>query len=367
MAHSLLLRLWRCFIVFLAVTTCYFIFKFAFVYVYPFLFGAIISFFINPLVSTIEQKTKIPRPIVTIIVLCFLMSMIAGTIFLVITEIFQGTLFLADKIPYYFQSFISIVDDFINNQIIPLYQKIISLFYSLNITDQEMIIDYVQQLNSYIATKGASLIQNFFIQIPALLAVLPSSVTVVIFTVLATFFLTNDWEHLKTKIHQFMPALQETIGSILDQLKETVAGYIKGQLILMFITCCIIYSGLLILNIKHALTISLLTTLIDMMPVIGTGLVFIPWILYLFLTGNHSLTIGLIILYMIVIIIRQFLEPKVLTASVGVHPLVGLIILFVSLQSLGGAGLIATPLLLILFAVFQKSGLFHRLINYIKG
>src|SRR5699024_1076352 len=349
------------------VTIIYFLFKSTFVYIYPFLFATIISFFINPFVQTLELKLKLPRPLATFIVICIIIILFTGATFLIITEVFQGLLYLADKIPDYFQTFISIVDTFIYTKIIPLYQKIVSLFYSLTPTHQETIIEHIQQLNNYIGTKGASLIQNFFIQIPALLAFLPNSITVVIFTILATFFITNDWEFLKEKAYHSIPGFHTFIKDFVEQVKRTVLGFVKAQLILIFITGCVIYSGLLILKIEHALTISLLIALVDFMPVIGTGLVFIPWIFYLFITGYYLLTIGLIILYMFIIIIRQILEPKILTASVGMNPLIGLMILFISLQALGVAGLIVTPFLLIFFAVLQKSEVFHKVIHFIKA
>jgi len=365
MTKSYLIRLWRIFIVITITFVIYILFKSFFIYIYPFLFATIISFFINPFVQTLELKLKLPRPIATFIVICIIIMLFTGASFLIITEVFQGLLYLSDKIPAYFQSFISIVDTFIYTKIVPLYQKIVSLFYSLTPSHQETIIEHIQQLNNYIATKGASLIQNFFIQIPALLAFLPNSFTVVIFTILATFFITNDWVFLKDKVYHLIPGYQAFIKEFVEQVKSTVVGFFKAQLILIFITGCIIYSGLLILKIEHALTISLLIALIDFMPVIGTGLVFIPWIFYLFITGNYSMTVSLIILYMFIIIIRQILEPKILTASVGMNPLIGLIILFISLQTLGVVGLIVTPFLLIFFAVLQKSGVFHKIIHFI--
>ena len=86
----------------------------------------------------------------------------------------------------------------------------------------------------------------------------------------------------------------------------------------------------------------ILTTLIiffvDFIPYIGVGTVFIPWILYQFFTEQFMLTIQLSILYIIVIIARQILEPKILASSIGIHPLIALIILFIGIQSFGILG-----------------------------
>lgn len=367
MSKLYFLRIWRLFIVLSLMIACYFLFKSTFLYIYPFLIASLIAFFIHPMVSTIERRLKIPRSLATLIVMCLSVALLMGSAFLIVTELFQGTLYLADRIPTYFESFISIIDTFVHTTIIPFYEKIISLFYSLTSSHQDTIIHYVDELNQYVATKGAALIQDFFIQIPAALVLLPNSATVIIFTVLATYFITNDWHFLKEKAYQFIPGLQILTRDIVVHFKKTMIDYVKAQLLLIFITGCLIYSGLLIFQIRHALTISFFIALVDLMPVIGTGIIFIPWILYLFITGDYALTISLIVLYMIIIITRQVLEPKILTAGVGLNPLVGLIILFVSLQTLGIAGFVLTPVFLIAVAVLNKSGLIHKIIGFIKG
>lgn len=345
----------------------YFLFKFTFMYIYPFVIASLLAYMIIPVVNQLELTLKIPRTMATLMVMFFMILFITGSMTLITTEVFQGTLYLADKMPTYFQNFISIIDKFVNTKLIPIYQKIASLFYSLNPSHQATITDYIQDLNKYITAKGASLVQSLFIQIPVFLTLLPSSITVIFFVVLATFFITNDWQQIQKQVLKLFPSLHQASYHFLNHFKSVIINYVKAQLILIFITGCLIYSGLLILKIEHALTISLFIAIVDLLPLIGTGFVFIPWILYLFLTGNYPLTIGLIIIYMLVIIVRQLLEPKILTASIGINPLVGLIILFISIQVFGGMGFILTPFILILFAVLKKSRLLTKILFFIKG
>src|SRR5699024_11772802 len=79
----------------------------------------------------------------------------------------------------------------------------------------------------------------------------------------------------------------------------------------------LVYTGLLVLRIDYALTITCFIAIIDLFPFIGTGILFIPWILYMFMTAEYAMVIGLSILYMYVIVQRQLLEPKIRAASVG--------------------------------------------------
>src|SRR5690625_7405076 len=84
--------------------------------------------------------------------------------------------------------------------------------------------------------------------------------------------------------------------------------------------------------------------MVDLLPFIGTGTVFIPWVGYLFLIGHYSLTIHLTLLYMFILVTRQILEPKILATSIGVTPLAALFTLFISIQIWGVLpGIIISP------------------------
>jgi len=367
MSNHYLLIILRCLLVIGAVFVCYLLFKYIYIYIYPFLIASVLALLIIPLVNRLERTVKLPRTIATLLVMGVILTSLLSCLVLISTEVFHGTLYLADKIPTHFQTFISMLDSFISTKIIPFYEKVMSLFYSLNPNHQATLTNYIHSLNNYIADKGAMLVQSFFLKVPSLLTLLPNSITVTIFIILATFFITNDWKLIQNQALRIFPSLHHLTQELLGHLKTVILDYLKAQLILIFITSCLIYSGLLILKIEHALTISLFIALVDLLPVVGTGFVLIPWILYLFFTGNYPLTIGLIVVYMVVVLVRQLLEPKILTASIGINPLAGLIILFISIQVFGGMGFLMTPFILIFFAVMKKSELHIRLLLFIKG
>lgn len=363
--HILLLM--RCFIVSASLILTFILFKFTFVYIYPFIIAYIISLLINPIVSTLETFMRVPRTVSTLFVLFTTTAILFGIFFLLTTEVFNGALYLADQFPDYFQSFIATLNDSIQQNIIPLYEKAASYFYALDSDYQITISKQLQELSDGLVAKVTSIGQRFFIQIPVFISIIPSSIMVIIIIILATFFITNDWNHLRRALYSYFPRLENKLNHMFKSFKKVILKYISAQFILLFISWCLIYSGFLILQIEHALTISLLIGLIDLLPVIGTGFIFIPWILYLFLTGYYTLTIGISVLYIIVLVMRQMLEPRMITASIGVNPLIGLIILFVSLQVFGGSGFLIAPVILIFIAVLMTSEVIPRIIHYIKG
>ena len=136
---------------------------------------------------------------------------------------------------------------------------------------------------------------------------------------------------------------------------------------LVSMTTVIILVGLLILRVKHAILIALITGILDLLPYLGTGLVFVPWIIYEFITGGTKLAIGLTVLYIIVLVQRQLIEPKVLSSNIGMDPLATLVSLFVGFKLLGFIGLIAGPVTLVLLTTLHRANVFKDIWKYIKG
>lgn len=358
----------RFFLVVTGLLITYVFLKYMFLFFYPFLFALLFSFMMNPIVTSIEKKLKVPRMFATFTVVCIFFMIISSLSVLIITELIQGTTFLAIEIPKHFQSFVEYIDILLTNKLIPLYEQLTSFFHTLNQTQQITITDQIQQLITKVATFGTSFLSHALLKIPSILSMIPYSIAMFIFTLMATFFITNDWQRLKSISQRVIPVrLKYTSENLLIHLGAAFFGFFKAQFILISISACITMIGLLVLQVNHAITITLLIAFVDLLPVLGTGIIFIPWIGYLFLMGNYPLTIGLAILYMIIIISRQIFEPRILAVNIGVNPLIALLTLFISIQFWGIAGVIIAPLLLIFINVFYKSGLIWKFWKFIKG
>ena len=154
---------------------------------------------------------------------------------------------------------------------------------------------------------------------------------------------------------------------MLADLKMALVGFIRAQLTLITLTAIIILVGLMILKVNYALTLALVIGLVDLLPYLGVGAVMVPWIVYLFIVGNYKLAIGLSILYLITIVVRQFLEPKVYASNIGLDPLLTLVALFVGLQLFGFIGLIIGPTLTVILMALYRARVFHDTFDYIAG
>ncbi|WP_407269050.1 sporulation integral membrane protein YtvI [Radiobacillus sp. PE A8.2] len=337
-------------------------------YTYPFLIALMLAFLFNPIVNWLERKWHVTRAVATVLVLLMLLLVIFGIITILIVELINGTSYLADRIPGHFINLIAFFEIFVSEQIIPQYEKLLSLLSILEPSQQSVIINQIEKLGEIIASSGANVLHNTLKNIPVLLGNLPSYITVFIFSLMGTFFISKDWYKLKEYFTNLAPSwLNESTKNVVYGLKKAFFGFLKAQITLISITAIIVLIGLFLLGVDYAITIAIIIGVVDLLPYLGTGLIFVPWILYMFFTNDYSFCIGLSILYMVVIIQRQIMEPKILSTNIGINPLATLIALFAGYQLWGFTGLIFGPILLVIINTLYHTGILTQLWLYIKG
>ncbi|MCD5323834.1 MULTISPECIES: sporulation integral membrane protein YtvI [Pontibacillus] len=337
-------------------------------YLYPFIIALCIAYLINPLVTVLEKRLHTPRSLAVFIAILLLLGAIIGIITLLVVELIDGFTYLGMQLPDHFKTLISYLENLLTYQIVPLYERLTSFMNTLDASQQQEIITQIQNVGANIAQSGAELLGEILNAIPSYLKKLPNFATVLIFSLLGTFFISKDWYKLGRRIKQFTPSkVAESGVNVFDGLQKALLGFVKAQFTLISITAFIVLLGLLILRVEYAVTIAILTGAVDLLPYLGTGFVFVPWIVYMFFTGNYFLTIGLSILYTIVIIQRQMMEPKVLSSNIGLDPLATLMALFVGFQLFGFLGLIIGPVSLVIINTLHQSGVFKEIWGYIIG
>jgi len=369
--HRFWVNFWRAarflFVTFIIITGCITVYYTA-QYTYPFIIAIGIAFLMNPLVNLLENKAKVPRPLSVFFTIILILAAIIGVIVLLVVELIDGFNNLANIIPSHFKDLVSYVQGVITAQVIPFYQRLTTMINTLDPTQQEKVLEQIQTIGTKVAESGATWLKLLLNSIPSQLGKLPNLATIIIFSLLGTFFISKDWYKLKEKILQFAPEpLTVSSGNVLKGLQKALFGFMKAQFTLISITAFIVLAGLLILRVDYAVTIAMITGAVDLLPYLGTGLIFIPWIIYMFFTGNYFMTIGLSILYIIVIVQRQMMEPKVLSTNIGLDPLATLIALFVGFKMFSFLGLIIGPVTLVILNTLYRSGVFHDTWKYISG
>lgn len=177
---------------------------------------------------------------------------------------------------------------------------------------------------------------------------------------IATFFFCKDYKEIKDEFARQVPSKwQKKVDQIKQFSFEAVGKYLRGMGIMLVVVFCILFIGLSILGVKYAVFIAAGLACLDVLPLIGTGIFLNPWGVYMIVFGhNFYVGFGLMILYLINIVLRNIIEPKVMSKSMGIHPLVTLLAVYVGLKTIGFAGVILFPILALVLLHLQEAGMF---------
>ena len=205
-----------------------------------------------------------------------------------------------------------------------------------------------QMLPNVISSVGSavtSLSMRAVAVVSGLVTKLPTTLLYTLICAIATVFMTLDFPRITSFLMRQFP---ERPRHIISKAKETfvvvIVKYGKSYGIIMCITFVEILVGMLILRQNRGVLIALLIAVFDIFPVVGAGLILIPWSVISLLSGSIAKGLGLFALWVIVTIIRQIIEPRIVGHQVGLHPLVTLIAMIVGARLFGGIGLLGLPI-----------------------
>jgi sporulation integral membrane protein YtvI len=336
--------------------------------VYPFIFGWIIAYLLNPLVNVLQRRAKFPRWLAVTVSMVLFFSAAATCITLLVANIVVEIGSLSETLQNQINLWVDKYNAFIHSSQFQNMVSWVNKFYDENPKYQVAINNNLTSTAGTLAGFSKDAINYILNALINLLKSLPNIATLTIIALLATFFISKDWYRIITRYSGiFSETILRVTKLIRTDLQKALFGYFRAQLILVSLTALVVIIGLLVLRVDYAITIGLLTGVADLMPYLGTGAVMVPWILYVFFAeGNIYLGIGLSILYGVILVARQIMEPKVLASSVGLDPLATLIALFIGLQLFGLAGLIIGPVSLVILSAFYRARIFHDIAHYVQ-
>jgi sporulation integral membrane protein YtvI len=368
MNHPTLLLIARLLIVALLIATGLYALYFFLSLTYPFLIAALLAFFMNPIVNTLEKDIRLPRPLAVLVSLLLLFGLIGGLVTIMIVKMVDGFRYLSLMVPTQIERISMTIQNYVNEQILPLWNQGLGLIDRLEPSQQRALEEGIQQLGGQLASLLGNLGQAIANGLSHIVSALPLTLTVVVFIILGLYFISKDWNKFKMAARTRLPFIvrRRTLDVIKD-LKTKVFGFITAQVILISLTALINFIGLLVLQVEHPFTIALIIGLVDLLPYLGTGIILIPWGIYSIVTGNLFLGVGLLALYGLTVLIRQLAEPKVLSSSLGLNPLATLISLFAGLQLFGVLGLVIGPVLLVLLLSLYQANVLNGIWRFIKG
>ncbi|MFZ5944593.1 MAG: sporulation integral membrane protein YtvI [Bacillota bacterium] len=151
---------------------------------------------------------------------------------------------------------------------------------------------------------------------------------------------------------------------LMESLYRAVIGFIRAQVIISILIFIVTAVGLYMLDVKYALATALAITIVDFLPIFGTGSIIIPMSIYALFTGSSMTAIGLLALYGFLIVLRRIAEPKILGDAIGISPLSALVSMYVAFKLVGFIGLFMGPTVIIIYQALVKEGILKIKIKF---
>lgn len=312
----------------------------------PFVIGAVLAVCFRRLIDIISTKTKIKRSYVAIVILLvfygivgFFISLIGYKIVNTIGDVFY-------KLPSLYK-----------NTLMPAIQNMVNQVNNFFPGLEEPLNDFMSNIDKSIFSFLTNASSTIAFTLTGIAGQLPSLLIKLIFTIVSSFFFTIDYY----KIADFFS--RQLSGERLDMLVKlkdktfgTIGKFIKAYGAIIMITFVELSFGFWLLGVTSPLLIGFLVAIIDIMPILGTGAVLLPWSLIGFITGDIKTGIGMLVLYIAITAIRQTIEPKIVGQQIGLHPIVTLLLMFVGAQLMGVLGLLLLPVLATLLLQLNADG-----------
>ena len=334
----------------------WFFFKYALSGLMPFLLAAVISALVSPISKKLSKKTKIPQKISSGAILILFFSAIVALTYLAISRLL---LELGDLLAR-----LSEDPEIIGNTVQGIVDKLTGngshFSFLQKIFESEALKSLGIDINSALRDAVGSMISSLTGALPSaavsIVKEIPNVLLFIIVFLIAAFYFSADRGHISESLSSVLPEKwAQKIPVIKEKFKKTVTGYIKAYFLIMLLTFFEMLAGLTLLDVEYALIMAIVISVVDILPILGAGTVLVPWAIFSFLSSDTPLGVGLLILYAVTLVVRQFIEPKIVGSTLGIHPLATLASVYLGLRFLGFIGIFVGPMVaLLLREVFYK-------------
>lgn len=328
----------------------YVIIKYGLGLVTPFLLAFIIAFLLNKPARFLSNKLKVPYKLVGFLLVLLFYSTIGVLISLFAIKLFSYATDLVSKLPFIYEVYIL---PFLSSLFNDIEQIVFSLDPALVSALNESFYEITQSLGQLISTVSMQTVGA----ISTYASSLPGLFIKLLLMIISTFFIAGDYDKLTGFVlNQFSDRGRELVIRIKAYIVDTLFVCIRSYALIITITFIELSIGLSIIGVSNAILIAILIAVFDILPVLGTGGIMIPWVIISALRGEYPLAIGLLVVYLVITVIRNIIEPKIVGSQIGLHPIVTLVSMFVGVQLLGVIGLFGFPIIISLLCHLNETG-----------
>jgi len=308
----------------------------------PFLIAFVISLVAEPAIRYLMKKVNFTRRMSSIIIFLIVFSLIIGSVTWGITSLVSESTNLLKTLNIYIDK---------------AYAQIQNAVGKMNITKISIsnnISNIFQEASTEILFKVSNWLTEFLTKFINVITSIPTIIIYTIITILSLFFMCTDRIYILDMMEQHMPSKWvKKITINIKEISKSLGGYIKAEATLILLSFTISVVGLYILkfvglNVKYPLLFALAIAFVDALPILGAGTIMIPWAIASALNGDLKLGIAVVILWIIMSVVRQIFEPKIISGKIGIHPIFTLIAMYTGFKIIGVMGMLVGPIILII-------------------
>ncbi len=226
----------------------------------------------------------------------------------------------------------------------------------------EQVRQALPSITSSIGSAVTSASMGLFSLLSGWVTKIPSHLISAVICVIATIFMTVDFHRMTAFLLRQVP---DRARVVVKESKDALGGilrkYGRGYAIIMGVTFLEMLVGMLVLGMKNAFLIALAIAVFDIFPIVGAGTILVPWCVISLLSGQTARGVGLLVLYVVEVCVRQYIEPRIVGRQIGLHPIITLMSMFVGLKLFGGVGLFGLPITCAIIASLEAAGVIHIL------
>ena len=354
----------------------YLFMRFAFWTVAPFMFAFFIAMLLQKPVHAVTTRTPLKKGFVSFISVMFIATLFLGLIALAGTTIFSELKGFAETLRTSFKS----IPDFINAAEAWVLRVLSHLPEAIETTLSTSVSELFDSLSQSFTENSAhtadSTASGLSLDFSSIIAPLsgvintaskvPSFLISIVIFFIACCFMTADYDRIVGFIKRQLPASKrDALTKTKNLTLSTLGKMAKAYLIIICITFTELLIGMTVLDLlglhsgNYKFLIAFGIALIDIFPILGSGTILIPWGFISLFTNRVGLGIGLFVIYAIITVLRQYIEPKLVAGQLGLPPIVTLICMYLGIKIFGVLGIFILPLTITIIKVLNDDGVIH--------
>lgn len=315
-----------------------------FPYVAPAVLALLFSWMIEPVIRLVMKgfkNGKLIRKISAAILVVLLLGVLFIVLFMLTGRIVEEIKSLATVLPGWIKTASSDLFAWIDS--LPLE----GIFAESGL--DELLLGLLSELTSMLstlATRAASTVASGAWRVVSLM---PEILLFIVVTLMGTFYLSADRELIFGFVNRWIPdKFRNRAHMFRVNILRAIFTQLRAAMVMLVINFIELTIGFTIMGLDYAILFALVIAVLDALPAIGAGLFLIPMMIYGIIAGSTTYALGGGLLYLLIVFVRQFVEPRIIGKQFGLHPLATMMAMYAGLQIMGFAGLLLGPLVLLL-------------------